>query len=62
MKFSKQFIYFSALAKLVSADSPAICQDSVISGSWTFTLSGDKQNVNLFNTNQVCGHHHPNKI
>lgn len=46
----------------VKADQPVHCIREKLYGVWNFHVSKDKGNVNIFETDEVCGHTVPNKV
>ena len=46
----------------VKADQPVSCMSNVVSGRWTFHISKEVQQVNLFEAKEVCTHQMPNKL
>lgn len=51
------------LLDLVRSDQPVDCLRRLIHDSyWNFYVSRDNQIVNLFETNEVCTHQHPNRV
>lgn len=46
----------------VKADQPVHCLRENVYGVWDFHVSEDTQNVNLFNTKEVCSHAVPNQL
>ena len=50
-----------ALLKNVKSDQPVHCIRGQVYGTWNFYVSTNIEQVNLFDTQQVCTHMIPNK-
>lgn len=46
----------------VKADQPVHCLKENVLGKWKFTLSKNIEEVNLFETKEICTHKIPNKV
>ena len=44
------------------ADQPVSCLREQVYGLWEFHVNTQVDNVNLFQTNEVCSHHLTNKV
>lgn len=51
-----------ALLAGTKADQPVHCMSGDIYGEWTFFVSKEKTNVNLFDSQDVCTHNLPNGL
>lgn len=50
------------LVNLVTADQPVHCLRESVYGSWDFYVSKDVENVNLYDSTEVCTHRMPNRL
>jgi hypothetical protein len=58
----KKAIALSLLLGSAKADQPVHCLRESVYGEWDFHVSKDSQNVNLFESKEVCTHALPNKL
>ena len=58
----KNILLLGGLVNLVTADQPVHCLRESVYGTWDFYVSKDVQNVNLYDSTEVCTHRMPNRL
>jgi hypothetical protein len=66
-KSSNQYLSLAVLCLInnlnpVKADQPVHCLKENVLGKWNFTVNKEMEEVNLFETKEICSHRIPNKV